>query len=166
MAAALEAHPLAWNLLDPEHGVAEQSVFWADERTGTQLRSRLDWTYDPGNGQLIIVDYKTTDSADPDAIAKACANFSYHQQHAFYVDGLTAVTGADVSFWFAFQEKAAPYLVNVVELIPDAVRIGRNRNNRAIDTYRACIKSGKWPAYGHDVNEIALPSWASREDPW
>ena len=166
MAAALESHPMAWNLLDPEHGVAEQSIFWQDPRTETWLRSRLDWTYDAGNGQLIIVDYKSTESADPDKFAKSCADYGYHQQHAFYVDGLTAVTGADVTFWFIAQEKSAPYLVNVIELIPDAVRIGRNRNNRAIDIYRECTASGEWPGYGTDVVEIALPAWASREDTW
>jgi hypothetical protein len=37
MAAALEAHPVAWNLLDPEHGHAEQSLFWTDQRTGVRL---------------------------------------------------------------------------------------------------------------------------------
>jgi len=141
-------------------------VFWQDPRTETWLRSRLDWTYDAGNGQLIIVDYKSTESADPDKFAKSCADYGYHQQHAFYVDGLTAVTGADVTFWFIAQEKSAPYLVNVIELIPDAVRIGRNRNNRAIDIYRECTASGEWPGYGTDVVEIALPAWASREDTW
>lgn len=164
MAAALESHPMAWNLLDPEHGVAEQSVFWQDPRTGTWLRSRLDWTYDAGSGQLIIVDYKTCDAADPDKVGKACADYGYHMQHAMYADGLTAVTGADVQFWFIFQEKAPPYLVNVVELIPDAVRIGRNRVTAAIDVYRECTASGEWPAYGQDVNEIALRGWAARED--
>jgi hypothetical protein len=166
MAAALEEHPLAWNLLDPEHGRAEQSLFWADERTGTQLRARLDWIYDPGTGRLVIVDYKTCDAADPDAIAKASANYHYEMQNAFYRDGLAAVTGADVDFWNVFQEKTEPYLVNVIELIPDAVRIGRNRNSRAIDIYRTCIETGEWPAYGTGLNEIALPAWASREEAW
>jgi hypothetical protein len=164
MAAALEAHPLAWNLLDPGHGQAEQSVFWADQRTGTQLRARLDWMYDAGAGRLIIVDYKTTDSAHPEAFAKSIANYHYEMQHAHYADGLTAVTGADVAFWFIAQEKTPPWLVNVIELIPDAVRIGRNRIARAIDTYQACIATGVWPAYGDDITEIALPAWASRED--
>jgi len=71
-------------------------VYWADQRTGTQLRARLDWMYDPGTGQLIIVDYKTADSADPGKFGKACADYGYHQQHAHYQDGLAAVTGADV----------------------------------------------------------------------
>ena len=108
MAAALEAHPLAWNIFDPEHGQAEQSLFWTDERTGTKLRARLDWQYDAGNGRIVIVDYKTSDSADPDKFAKSCADFAYNQQDAFYTDGLKAVTGADVAFWFAVQEKSPP----------------------------------------------------------
>lgn len=164
MAAALEEHPLAWNLLDPEHGRAEQSLFWADPRTGTQLRGRLDWMYDAGAGRLIIVDYKTVDSADPGKFAKACADYGYHMQHAHYAGGLTAVTGANVAFWFIAQEKAPPYLVNVIELIPDAVRIGRNRIARAIDVYRACVETGNWPGYGEGLTEIALPAWAARED--
>lgn len=164
MAAALEAHPLAWNLLDPEHGMAEQSLFWRDERTGTWRRARLDWMYDPGDGRLIIVDYKTADSAHPDKFAKAAADYGYDMQDAWYADGATAVLGVDVAFWFIVQEKTPPYLVSVIELIPDAVRRGRNRNNRAIDTYQACARTGEWPGYGDAVQEIALPAWTSRED--
>jgi hypothetical protein len=166
MAAALEEHPLAWNLLDPEHGRAEQSVFWRDERTGQWCRCRIDWMYEAFAPRIVVVDYKSADSADPDKFAKACADYGYHQQHALYADGLAAVTGAAVDFWFIVQEKTAPYLVNVIELIPDAVRIGRNRNNRAIDIYRTCIATGEWPAYGDGISEIALPAWASREDSW
>jgi len=55
-------------------------------------------------------------------------------------------------------------LVNVIELIPDAVRIGRNRNSRAIDVYRACTETGDWPGYGDGLTEITLPAWATRED--
>lgn len=164
MAAALEAHPLAWNLLDPEHGQAEQSLFWTDQRTGQPLRARLDWMYWQAGGGVIITDYKTCDSASPEKIPKAVADYGYHQQHAWYADGAAAVLGVDVNFVFVFQEKAPPYLVNVVELIPDTVRIGRNRNHRAIDTYQACIATGEWPGYGDDIAEIALPAWASRED--
>jgi hypothetical protein len=163
MAAALEAHPLAWDLLDPEHGQAEQSLFWRDERTGIWLRARLDWMYHPRTGQLIIVDYKTTDCAHPDKFAKSAADFGYHQQHAWYVDAATAVTGLDTDFWFIAQEKTPPYLVSVVRLTDDSVRIGRNRNTYAIDTYRGCVASGEWPGYGNNVHEVALPAWASRE---
>jgi hypothetical protein len=164
MAAALEAHTLAWNVLDPEHGKAEQSVFWQDERTGQWCRARLDWMYDADAGRIVIADYKTVDSADPGKFAKACADYGYHMQDAMYTDGLTAATGAAVDFWFIAQEKTPPYLVNVIELIPDAVRIGRARNARAIDTYRACTATGNWPGYGDGLNEIALPAWASRDE--
>jgi hypothetical protein len=161
MAGALRAHPVTGAMFDPADGHAEQSLFWRDERTGIMRRSRLDWLTGIAFGRPIIEDYKSTISAAPEDIAKAVARYGYHQQHAFYADGVAALLGVMPAFVFVFQEKTPPYLVNVVELDAEAVRIGRNLNNQAIDIYRACIKTGDWPGYADDeITEIALPAWA------
>jgi hypothetical protein len=161
MAAAIEAHPVAGYLFDPYDGMPEQSVFWQDERTGIMRRARLDWLPGLRGDRLVIVDLKTCDAADPDSIAKSVERYSYHMQHAFYVDGVAAVLGVMPEFIFCFIEKQPPYLINVVQLIPDAVRIGRALVNKAIDEYRTCISLGDWPGYEDDeITEIALPAWA------
>lgn len=163
MAEAIRAHPIAGFLFDPCDGMPEQSLFWEHERTGIPLRARLDWLPEMKTGRPIIADYKTADSAEPEKFAKAVADYGYHQQHAWYSDGLAALYGVLPSFIFVVQEKQPPYLVSVVELEPEAVRIGRARNERAIDTYRACIKNGGWPGYTDtEPAPIMLPAWADK----
>jgi hypothetical protein len=162
MAEALRAHPIASALLDPAHGKPEQSGFWQDDVHGITRRFRLDWLPDASEGRLIVADYKTCQSAEPGAIRKAVANFGYHQQHAWYVDGCHALGLADdIAFVFIFQEKTAPYVTTVIELDAEAVQIGRKLNDRALAVYAECVATDTWPAYTSDVELISLPGWAT-----
>lgn len=165
MAAALRAHPIASALFRPDAGKPEQSLFWPDEPTGIWRRGRLDWL--PGNrngGRLIVPDYKTTGSAEPGSLARSIANFGYFQQAAWYLEGVAALGLADnAAFLFVCQEKTQPYLVTVVELDYDALRIGFDRNRRAVEVYAECVARDEWPAYTNDIEQISLPSWAARQ---
>jgi hypothetical protein len=161
MAAAIQAHPIASVLLDPANGKPEQSLFRQDE-SGVMLRSMLDWFPDTTTGRMIVPDYKTSVSANPDVFAKSVASFNYHMQDAWYRDMVTGLNLADdVAFVFIVQEKTAPYLVTVVELDVEAVRIGRELNRQAIDLYAECQSSGMWPGYTDQVELISLPAWAT-----
>lgn len=162
MAAAVHDHPIAGAVFDPERGgKPEQSLFW--QADGIWKRARLDWLPDWTNawGRLIVADYKTTTSADPASIAKSVANFGYHQQAAFYLEGVRELADADdPAFVFVFQEKTAPYLVTVISLDHDALRAGRERNALAAEIYRDCQQAGIWPGYSTQVEQISLPPWA------
>ena len=155
MAAALKAHPIAVALL--ADGTPEQSIFW---QTGqTWRRARIDWT--PANTRRpILVDYKTTISAERRAFERSVASYGYHQQADWYLDGWQAVTGEDAAFVFIAQEKEAPYLVNCFELDPTALDIGRARNAAALALYEQCSATGIWPGYSDTVEQIGLPRWA------
>jgi hypothetical protein len=171
MAAAIQDHPLAGPLLDPlAGGKAEQSGFWIDEEFGVWCRFRLDWLSGQRtrDGRPVIVDYKSSPCAEPETFArKSVAEFSYHQQDAFYCDGYSALTGEDPVFLFAVQEKQPPYLVSVVQLTEEDRQVGRERNRHAIERYRDCKAAGVWPGYGDDIEPITLPAWArSRGDDW
>jgi len=70
-----------------------------------------------GRGRPIIVDYKTAASANPRRFAKSVAEYGYHQQAAWYIDGLEQITGAaDAAFLFVVQQKDPPWLVSVCQL--------------------------------------------------
>jgi hypothetical protein len=162
MSQALKAHPIAALLFDPAHGKPEQSLFRTDEQSGVDLRARLDWLPESVDGRMVLADYKTAVSAEPRSFAKAAANYGYHMQHAWYVDMVTGLGLADdVGFVFVVQEKTPPYLVTVVELDVEAVRIGRERNRRAIDLYASCLATDEWPGYSTDIELISLPKWAT-----
>lgn len=160
MAKALREHETAATLLGGRAGAAEQALFWVDEPSGIWRRALLDWLPEPGPGRMILADYKTCDRADYDSAQRAIARFGYHQQAAWYEDAVKSLGLADdAASLLVFQETAAPYLVHVVQPDPIAMRIGRTLNRQAIDTYRACVESGRWPGYGDGVSLIRLPVW-------
>ncbi|MER7813853.1 PD-(D/E)XK nuclease-like domain-containing protein [Streptomyces sp. NPDC096153] len=166
MAAALRRHPVASLLFDPERGTPEQSLFWRDDRTGVMRRARLDWLPAPREGRLIIPDYKTCRSANPEQLAKAVDDFGYHQQDDWYRSGAKALDLADddAAFVFVCQEKTAPYVVTVVEMDATARRIGAARNRRALELFAECTATGYWPGYSDEIAYLSLPAWAETRD--
>lgn len=160
MASALHAHPLARRLLASGYGQPEEAVFWPDAETGVMRRALLDWMPVLGRGRPVVADYKTARSANPKAIGRAVSEHGYHCQAPWYLDALHAVGyPPDTAFVFIFQEKTPPYLVTVAELDADAMRTGRTLNRRALNVYRRCRESGRWPGYSDDIAEISLPPW-------
>lgn len=163
MAEAIRQHPVARILFDPDRGGRpEQTLIWRDQQASVMRRARLDWLPQAGPGRLIIPDYKTCLSAEPDALGRAVHRYGYHQQADWYRSGAQALglAGEDAAFVFVCQEKTPPYLVTVVELDATALRIGAARNRRAIDTYAECVEAGHWPAYSDDIAYLPLPIWA------
>jgi hypothetical protein len=160
MAAAVRSHPIAGPLFSGD-GVAEESLFWQDHATGVWRRARPDWR----KGRL-LVDYKTTVDASDEAISKALLNYGYHQQADWYSAGARALGLIEsAAFLFVFQEKAAPYLVNVVEMTAVTRRIGHHRNRKALALYRQCTDTGHWPGYGEtEPGLVSLPAWAEKNE--
>lgn len=164
MAAAIRRHRTAGALFNPlGRGQPEQALFWQDTTMGVWRRAMLDWLPDPTPGRMLIADYKTTRAADLDSVRKAIANYGYHQQAAWYLDGIDALgLAVDAVFLFVFQEKTPPYLIQVVELDTAALRVGRDLNRQALEIYRDCREAGVWPGYPDDeIPIISLPAWAA-----
>ncbi|OLT22878.1 hypothetical protein BJF79_46200 [Actinomadura sp. CNU-125] len=164
MAKAIKANPIAAKLL--EAGQAERSLFWADPETGIRRRARLDWSRDPIGGRRVIVpDYKTAVSAEPRKFSRAAHDHGYHCQADWYLDAVQALdlAGPDAAFLFIVQEKTAPYVVTVCELDADAMALGRALNRAALDIYRRCVETGRWPGYSDDIVHISLPPWAAND---
>lgn len=159
MADAVAAHPWAGQLFTD--GRAEQSLFWTHEPTGILVRCRYDWLRNVVEGRrLIIPDYKTAASAHPDTWRKRIGDYGYHQQAALYIDAAKALgLDPDPLFVFVVQEKAAPYLVSVIELHEDDIKLGRQLNERALRIYRDCIETNTWPGYGDNLATVELPTW-------
>ncbi len=161
MAEALRANRLASALIS--NGRPEQTLVWRD-KTSVWRRALIDWLpVIPASGRLIVTDYKTTKSAHPDKIQKSVYDFGYHQQGAWYLDGIEALGLAgpdgDAAFVFLFQEKDPPYLVTVVEMDAVALRMGRDRNRAAIEIYRQCKADDRWPGYSDEIELVGLPTW-------
>lgn len=155
MADAILADPLAAALFSD--GKPEQSLFWIDDRTGIWRRVRTDWLRDNA-----IVDLKTCESADEDHVTKAITRYGYHAQADYYREAARALDLGDLPFLFVFVEKAPPHLIHVVQVDADALAAGRHLNNRAIDLFAQCQRTGEWPGYASDITTISLPPYALR----
>ena len=157
---AIKAHPVAGELFTRNDTVMEQSLYWTDEQTGVACRARPDLAV---NDWSLVVDYKTTLSADPKEFAKSIAKYGYHQQQAWYCEAVETLTGIHPEFVFVCQEKTPPYEVSLIQLDADAVRIGGRLNEDARSIYAACMDSGVWPSYPTSVQVVGLPAWALRQ---
>jgi hypothetical protein len=158
MAAAVLDNEYAAALLSA--GDAEVSGYWHDALTNARLRWRADWLH-PGRNRLIIVDYKTTKNAAPRAFWKSVSEYGYHQQDAWYRDGVIACgIDDDPLFVFIAQEKDYPYEVTVHESKPDDVQRGRALNRKAVDLWARCHQSGEWPGYPPGIHTIQHPTYA------
>ncbi|WP_329131445.1 PD-(D/E)XK nuclease-like domain-containing protein [Streptomyces sp. NBC_01476] len=165
MVAAVRAHHQAGPLFAPG-GIAEQSLYWADEATGVTCRCRPDMLREYPDLTL-CVDYKTAVKADPTSASKAIAERNYHQQDAFYVDGVQAVTGRQARFVLVFQSKTAPYLITVRELSQADRAIGRAKNAKALRIYAECERTGVWPDWTGPVDQIpyiSLPPYVAQRE--
>jgi hypothetical protein len=165
MANALRADPLASRVITAGRGEPEVSLFWHDPEHDVDRRGRVDWLREPVDGRLILVDYKTCASADPDALARAVVNYGYHMQAAWYRDLIVGLgLASSVPFLFVFQETAAPYLINVVELDGPTLQMGADLNQRALEVFARCTREDVWPGYtAAGITHLSAPAWAHRQ---
>lgn len=159
LADAVLMHPDAGPLLT--NGAPEVSILWDDVDTGVRCRGRLDYWHESAG---VVVDLKTTRSANPTEFTRTAANFGYDVQAAHYLDGLTQAGGTATRFLHVLVETEAPHLVSVVELDVDYLAIGRARARAAIDLYARCVERDEWPGYPAGITRIAPPRWHSAPD--
>lgn len=165
VARAVRNNPTAAALLRPDRGVAERSLFWRDPQTGVWRRARPDWLTTSAEGRCLIVDVKSTESAAPEDFARSIYKFGYHQQGAQYRDGVIALgIDKDPEFLMIAVEKQPPYVAEVYAIEPFHLELGAARNRRALEVFKACTESGRWPGYTDDITYLALPGWAERAD--
>lgn len=158
MADALSGHAGAMSLLSG--GQPEVSAYAVDEWTGVMRRCRYDYLRDD-----VAVDYKSAADISPGGFQRACLNYGYAMQAAWYLDVATDLGQPLSDFGFIAQAKEAPYLVEVYRLDDDFLALGRARNLAALERFRDCRDSGKWPGYtGRDFTTLTAPKWARNDD--
>ena len=158
MKAALLGHATARELLTGP-GANEVCAIWDDATTGVRCKGRIDrlatlagWTF--------VVDLKTAECADPQEWGRHSAKWGYHEQAAFYLDGLAALAPASRRFAHVVIEKDRPFAVAVCELDDEAISEGRRRYRRHLARWAECERSGEWPGYAEGIHPVRLPTWA------
>lgn len=157
MRDAVEASPYASTFL--AEGIAEQSVYARDPETGLLMRCRPDfWS----SAHDVIVDLKMARDASLAGFARACADFRYHVQDAFYLDCNYYAGRTARGFIFVACEPAPPYAVGVYALPAKWRNVARAMYTQELRVYAQCLESGTWPAYPPEIRDLELPPWAER----
>ena len=147
-------------------GQAEMSVFWTDQETGITCKCRPDFLIMDGEDIQGIVDLKTCCDAGADAFSRSMASFGYDVQAAFYTDGLRALTGMTLPFYFVAVEKDGPFAVAAYQASDEVIEVGRAKYRAALQLLNWCREKDQWPAYqpGGEIETIRLPGWAANFD--
>lgn len=139
-------------------GEAESSLYWTDKMTGLKCRIRPDWLFDGG-----MADLKSCVSASKADFAKAVANLGYDIEAAFYIDGMKAVTGKTVDFFFIAVEKTAPYTTACYKASQEMIEVGRAKYRGGLELLKWCQENNQYPGYqpNGEIETIDLPRWAA-----
>ena len=125
------------------------------EYNGVQIKGRPDLVAKDSEGNLVVVDVKTTTDASIEHFAKDIAAYKYHLQAAFYL----RLTGAK-KFYLIAVEKENPYASATYALSDDAIQEGNRIMDKAVNIYKMCSTFGNWPGYSDEVRSITIPKWA------
>lgn len=135
-------------------GEAEHPLHW--QEGPTHCRARLDKiTAD----RLRVMDYKSTESANPSSFIGKAIAYGYAMQEAFYRRGVKAVYGREPQFVFLLQEKEPPFACSLVAFDPALQEIGDRQAEYALALWGSSMESGKWPGYPQRVAYLEPPAW-------
>lgn len=131
-----------------------------DPETGLKCRMRAD-AFVPGDG--ILCDLKTTTDARPQAFVRTVRTFGYHLQEAHYTKTWRDAGGTAAAFFFIVVEPEPPYALKIYELDPDAAAEGEAIRAKAMLTVAECMKTGVWPGYPEEPEQISFKTWDYKE---
>lgn len=137
-----------------ETGSIEQTLMW--EEDGAYCRCKPDVL---SADKRILLDYKSTENAEPEAFIRQIARMSYDFQAEFYVRGIEELTGVEPTFVFLVQEITAPYACSLISLANSYREIGKAKVSRALALWNKCMRDNSWPAYSTQIHYAEPTPW-------
>lgn len=140
-----------------DHGESEVTMLL--EHEGIWLRARPDWL---NHERKYCVHLKTTKtSVQPDSFIRGLVfGGGYDVSLAFYRFVFEKLTGqTDWTHVILAVEQHAPHACSLISLDPAAWAIADDKVQRAIETWKRCMKSGKWPAYTNRICYATPTAW-------
>lgn len=145
-------------------GEPEIALQWNDPDTDILCRGRADWITRV-DGELCLVDLKTTRDASPIMFGRDVAKMSYHLQAAFYADAVEQATGESPRFIIVAVENYPPFDVVTYEVCEDTLAIGRLAYGELLTKLKECRASNNWPGQGAQMERtLILPDWCTPDE--
>jgi exodeoxyribonuclease VIII len=142
-------------------GTPEKTMLW--EERGCWCKARCDLL---SKDRSIILDYKSTTNAEPEAFIRQIARMNYDLQAEFYSRGLDKISGAvrpASRFVFLAQENSAPYACSLISLSNAWRSIGKSKVQRAITLWAECMRTQQWPSYTNQICYAEPAPWMLEE---
>lgn len=134
-----------------EPGYPHRVIVWQCSQTGIWCKAEIDWITESG----IIVDLKSTSDAGFWFFAKNAYRLGYHNQGAFYQDGLEHVTGiAHTEFQLAAVEVDPPFESHVFKVSSDQLMKARTYNAEHMEALKWCLENDEWPGYPDKIMDL------------
>lgn len=131
------------------------------EHAGIWMRCRPDWMSD-----RYVLHYKTTQaSAEPGAFSRGIMkSLGYDFSMEFYRACIALHDAAEGRVHerrhlMLVQEQDAPYACSLIDLSAAKSAVVAPKVEQAIELWRTCCESGKWPGYGGDVFSVEPQLW-------
>jgi PDDEXK-like domain of unknown function (DUF3799) len=157
------SHPIASALR--ENALIEQSMFWECRETGLLCKARPDIIGTDHNGDVYLVDYKTTRDARPRSFEKSIVNYGYDLSAAHYLAGYEQVMGVrPKNFFFISQEIEAPYELMVYAARPEMLARAERRRLSLLNQIKQAYQTQEFFGYEPRVRFIDVPYWAVGEE--
>jgi hypothetical protein len=118
------------------------------------LRARLDRF---SGSMKFIGDYKSTVDASPDAFSRLLIRMGYHIQEAFYRRACRNLGIPEAKFIFLAQSVEPPHECSLHGCDPALQQIADAEVDRAVQLWRVCMQTNKWPSYGGRIH-WAMPT--------
>lgn len=135
-----------------------------------RMKALIDLLPDPAHCDPLLLEYafdlKTAADASPEGFAKACYEFGYDIQAAFYSDILNLLGRNIKTFGFIVVENRPPHLVKIHYLSNDSreIRRARERYQQWAIAYLDCLKHDHWNGYAESWSEITFKPWMLRDE--
>lgn len=156
IADAVLNHPVAGPAFTREDAWSEVSAF-AKTEDGLWLRSRMDKFVPSAN---LIVDLKTSVSADVDDFQRTAVTLGYDVSAYHYKRVMRLLTGQEWDFIHVIVSKNPPHLVSIAQLDAEFMELAESRWQRAYDRYKRGRETGEWPGIPPIIHKLSPPSWA------
>jgi hypothetical protein len=141
MAGSMMAHPDMRMWLTAVNGYSEATIIWRDDQTGLLCKARCDrLIFVPGGA--VIFDVKTI--ARIEKLNRwYVQDYCYDRQRAHYVEAAESLKCGNVWFYFGFVSSSLNikrYPVRYVELSPDLVVSGYEKQRARLAKYKQCLE--------------------------
>lgn len=115
--------------------------------------------------RAVILDPKVTANLYDHNIQRHLINMGWDRQGALYSHGVGMALpdlAGRIRFADLMIKPSAPFTSRLVSTEKAWTYSSLRLCQRAIETFGACLKAGKWPGFGDQVDYVEMPVWESR----